>query len=404
MYLQLFLDGECLELELQRLLATFFAVISLLTHFFSKKNNLHLIRFNSFKEVINILRIGLPSALNRVFTMVRTIITNYLAILIGGTIIMGALSIQSNVNQLLSSVAMGIGMTTMLLGGVFYGEEDKRSLKDLLTISLKWGLLIIIMISILVIIFAPFIVAAFGSNPEILPVATHSLRLFALSLPPSLIGVIFLNFYSSINNIYMANYIAFAHSLLFISLFACILTPFIGANGIWLCFFLGETTTILGLFILIKFKSGKWPRTATDFLMLDNDFESNIKDSFEISLENDMDQVIELSNRVQSFVDKYPNHEDKLFKVSLCVEEMVGNIVKHGFDSSKTHYIDIRIILVENDVIFRIRDDGKQFNPIEYGNKDNSSENALGIAMVRKIAKNMEYRSTIGLNNLTITI
>lgn len=381
-----------------------FAVLVLLTHFFSKKNNLYLSKFNNFKEGIHMLRIGLPSALNRIFTMARTIVTNYLAIFIGGTIVMGALSIQSNVNQLLSSVAMGIGMTTMLLGGVFYGEEDRRSLMDLLIISLKWGSLIIIIISILVIIFAQFIVAAFGHNPEILPVATHSLRLFALSLPPSLIGVIFLNFYSSINNTYMANYIAFAHSFLFISLFACILTPFIGANGIWICFFLGETFTLLGLLALIKFKSGKWPKTATDFLMLDNDFECNIKDSFEISIKNDMDQVLELSNRVQSFVDRYPNHEDKLFKVSLCVEEMVGNIVKHGFDSSKTHYIDIRIILVENDVIFRIRDDGKQFNPIEYGNKNNSSENAMGISMVRKIAKNMEYRSTIGLNNLTITL
>lgn len=380
------------------------AVLVLLTHFFSKKNNLHLSKFNNFKECIRMLRIGLPSALNRIFIVARTIVTNYLAIFVGGTVVIGALSIQSNVNQLLSSVAMGVGMTTMLLGGVFYGEEDRRALRDLLIISLKWGLLIIIVISILVIIFAQFIVAAFGYNPEILPVAAHSLRLFALSLPPSLIGVIFLNFYSSINNTYMANYIAFAHSFLFISLFACILTPFIGANGIWTCFFLGETFTLMGLLVLIRFKSGKWPKTANDFLMLDNDFESNIRDSFEISIKNDMDQVMELSNRIHSFVDKYPNHEDKLFKISLCIEEMVGNIVKHGFDSSKTHYIDIRIILVENDVIFRIRDDGKQFNPIEYGNKNNSSENAMGITMVRKIAKNMEYRSTIGLNNLTITL
>jgi putative MATE family efflux protein len=379
-----------------------FAIVVLLTHFFSKKNNLKISKFHNFEEGIKMLRIGLPSALNRVFTMGRTIVTNNLAILVGGTIVMGALSVQSSVNQLLSSVAMGIGMTTMLLGGVFFGEEDKRSLKDLLSISLKWGSIIIIILSVLVIIFSPYIVSAYGKDPNVLPVAIHSLRLFALSLPPSLIAVVLLNFYSSINNTTMANYIAFAHSFLFISLFACILTPFIGDNGIWLCFVLGEVFTLIGLLFVIKFKSGKWPRSIDDLLMLDSDFEDNIKDSFEISLKNDMNHVMELSTKVQSFINKYPNEEDKLLKVSLCVEEMVGNIVKHGFDSSKTHYIDIRIILVGEDVVFRIRDDGKPFNPIEYGN--DNSENTLGIALIRKIAKNMEYRSTIGLNNLTITL
>ncbi|KZX10304.1 multidrug export protein MepA [Methanobrevibacter curvatus] len=379
-------------------------VLVLCTHFLSKKNTLHLSKLNNFKEAIDIIKIGLPTALNRVFTMARTILTNNLALWVGGVIVMGALSIQSNINQLLSAVAMGVGMTTMLLGGIFYGEEDRRSLADLLKISIKWGLYIILPISLFVIVFAPFLVGLFGENPEVLLTATISIRLFALSLPPSLIGVIFLNFYSSINNTYMANYIGFAHSFLLISLFAIILTPIMGSNGLWLCFFLGETFTLIGLIILIRIKTGIWPRKINDFLLLDDSFEKNIKASFAISIGNNMDQVMELSNKVYSFIDKYPQHDDKLKKIALCVEEMAGNIVEHGFVSSKQHYIDIRIVLTESGVIFRIRDDGKPFNPIEYGNESNISKNKLGISIVREIAKDINYRNTIGLNNLTILL
>jgi putative MATE family efflux protein len=379
-------------------------VLVLCSHFFTKKNTLHLSKLHNFREAIEIIRIGLPTALNRVFTMARTIVTNRIALWVGGVIVMGALSIQSTINQLLSAVAMGVGMTTMLLGGIFYGEEDRRSLSDLLKISIKWGLYIIVPLSLLVIIFSSFLVSLFGKNPEVLPTATFSLQLFALSLPPSLIGVIFLNFYSSINNTYMANYIGFAHSFLLISLFATVLTPIMGSDGLWICFFLGETFTLVGLIVLIRIKTGIWPRKVNDFLMLEDSFEKNIKDSFEISIENDMEQVMELSNKIYSFIDKYPHREDKLKKIALCVEEMAGNIVEHGFPSFKQHYMDIRILLTKNGAIFRIRDDGKPFNPIEYGNENNPSKNKLGISIIREIAKDIDYRNTIGLNNLTITL
>ncbi|KZX16852.1 multidrug export protein MepA [Methanobrevibacter cuticularis] len=376
----------------------------LCTHFFTKNNTLYFSKIHDFNQAIDIIKIGLPTALNRVFTMARTIVTNNVALWVGGVIVMGALTIQSSINQLLSAVAMGVGMTTMLLGGIFYGEEDRRSLADLLKISIKWGLYIIVPISVFVIVFAPFLVGLFGKNPEVLPTATVSLRLFALSLPPSLIGVVFLNFYSSINNTTMANYIGFAHSFLLISLFAVVLTPIIGDTGLWLCFFLGETFTLIGLIILIRTKTGRWPRKINDFLILDDSFEKNIKNSISISIGNDMDQVMELSNKIYSFIDKYPQYEDKLKKIALCVEEMAGNIVEHGFESSKQHYIDIRILLTEGGVIFRIRDDGKPFNPIEYGNDMSISKNKLGISIVRKIAKDISYRNTIGLNNLTIVL
>ncbi len=355
-------------------------------------------------EIKNIFIFGLPVGLNELYNTIRTLITNNLAIFVGGAIVMGALSILAEVNHLLNSVNLGFGAITLLLGGIFYGEQDKRSLRDVLKVTLKSGIIITIILAIFVIIFAPILVGAFAHHGEVTDTATTALRIFALSLPISLISTIFLNFYNSTKNSLLANFIGFNHSFLLISLFALTLTPFIGQYGIWTCFILGETITLVGLLIIIKIKTGKFPTTIEDFIIVDEEFEKNIKHTLNISIENNMDQVMDLSNQIYEFGEKYFEDKSTVNKVSLCIEEMVGNIVEHGYKSSnKVHYIDIRIIITTKHIIFRIRDDGTPFSPMEYTN-ENELGKYIGIKMIQGIAKNMDYRSTIGLNNLTITL
>ncbi|WP_409199495.1 MATE family efflux transporter [Methanobrevibacter sp. DSM 116169] len=374
-------------------------------HFLLKRNTLKFTKIKGgFEEIRNVIKLGLPSALNRLYITFRSVLTNNLAIWIGGTVAIGALSIQTNIYQFLVSVSMGVGMTTILLGGVFFGEQDKKALKYLLKVSLKYGLGITIPIAVILIIFTPYIVGVFGNNPEILSTTIRSLRLFAPSLPLALICIVLLNYYNATKNLLISNYIAFAHSFLFISLFALIATPLIGEDGIWLCFTVGEILTLIGLIFLIKYKYGKFPKSTEDFLLLDDNFEKDINSNLSISINGNMDEVMKLSNYVQEFGKNYPGKENIINKLALCVEEMGGNIVEHGFKSCHNHhYIDVRIILTSKNVIFRIRDDGIPFNPIEYANKCEKTENTMGIKIIQKIATNMEYRHTIGLNNLTIT-
>ncbi|MDR3223199.1 MAG: ATP-binding protein [Methanobrevibacter sp.] len=318
---------------------------------------------------------------------------------------MAALSVQTNAKLLFSSIPMGIGMTTMLFSGIFFGEQDKKALRDTLSLSLKYGLIIITFMSLIILIFSSVITRLFVKDPEAFSTAAFSFRILSLSLQPSMIAVVLLNYYNSVNNMFYANYIAFAHSFLFMSLFAGILTPLIGQNGIWFCFVLGEIFTLIGLVILIKIKEGFWSKSINDFLLLKDDFGEGIISNFSISLENNMDSVMGLSNKISQFGEEN-NLDSKLInKLSLCVEEMVGNIIKHGFKSSKKRYIDIRIILTNKDtIIFRIRDDGLPFNPVDYANKNEFSKNSMGIHLIQKISKNIDYRNTIGLNNLTITL
>lgn len=371
-----------------------------LSHFFKKNNSLHLSSFSGVSELVDVFSIGLPTALKQLYITMRTIITNKLAIWVGGAVVMGALALQSNINQILCSIELGVGTTVLVIGGVFFGENDQDSLKYLLKIGLKYGISLILVLTAIIFVFAQNIVVLFGNNPQIYDTAIWSLKLFSLSLLPSLLCLLFLNFYNSINNLFMANYISLAHGFLSISLVAIILTPIIGANGIWLAFVLGETITLCSIFLVIKIKYGKFPKSLDDLLLLD---EGHIDDSIanlHLSLENNMDDVMELSAKVNKFCEKYIDDVNKINKLSLCIEEMAGNIIKFAFKEGSVHYIDINIKIFEDKIIFRIRDDGEIFNPLEY----ESTENTIGIAMIKKIATDIDYRNTVGLNNLIITL
>ena len=88
------------------------------------------------------------------------------------------------------------------------------------------------------------------------------------------------------------------------------------------------------------------------------------------------------------------------------MEEMAGNIVSHGFEPSKKHSIDIRLMYKEGKVILRIRDDCQQFDPksrMEQYFPEDPLKN-IGIRMIGKLASNIDYKNNIGLNILTITI
>ena len=42
---------------------------------------------------------------------------------------------------------------------------------------------------------------------------------------------------------------------------------------------------------------------------------------------------------------------------------VAGNIVDYGFDDGKKHFVDVRVIVKGEQVIIRLRDDCRQFNP-----------------------------------------
>ena len=81
-------------------------------------------------------------------------------------------------------------------------------------------------------------------------------------------------------------------------------------------------------------------------------------------------------------------------------------IISYCMDGRREQFIDIRIVKMGEDVLLRIRNSGKIFDPLRFyeENRDNEelTEQVLGIKMIAGTAKNIEFRETFGTNNLMI--
>ena len=92
--------------------------------------------------------------------------------------------------------------------------------------------------------------------------------------------------------------------------------------------------------------------------------------------------------------------------VAVCIEELAGNIVKHGFSKKSDSVADISVVVLDDKILIRFKDNCKPFNPVEQSDLFNPEDitHKIGLRMVGRMCKSMEYQSLLGLNVFTIQI
>lgn len=353
-------------------------------------------------ELKHIILTGVPTAIRRISLTCRGVVLNYILMAIGGSIAVSALSVQSNANQLLNAVTLGVGATCMIISGVFYGEQDEKELEKSLRVSILTGLALSCAIAVIVFIFAEPVVGVFlKGNGEDVILARRSLRLYVLSLPFALINNVLVNFYQATKNVKLPSILSVCSGLVFPVVFSLTTVKHLNTDAVWLCFLASEILGIVLLCVIVTGKEKRFPGPCRDLMMLEESPAPSKAKILDLTIPNDMDRVMQLSRQIDSFCSDSFVDERRSRVLSLAIEEMAGNIVRFGYRKKGVHSIDIRIMVLPKHIIFRVRDDGKEFNPLHCSVDD---ERCLGIQMVRTLAKDMQYSRAIGLNNLTVII
>ena len=126
------------------------AFFVLLLHF--RKPDI-LFRF-SLKEIqrsdfAQILRVGAPTAVGSGATMVRNLVLNLTMVNVGDSEAVAALTVRNTMNTLFGAILLGIGMTTSMIAGMVYGEEDRTSALSLMHVSLRYALFFGVFLAVL---------------------------------------------------------------------------------------------------------------------------------------------------------------------------------------------------------------------------------------------------------------
>ena len=147
------------------------------------------------------------------------------------------------------------------------------------------------------------------------------------------------------------------------------------------------------------------PLTDT-FALLPAGFGVRDEDRIEMTIRSKAD-VSEALQKAAAFCRGHGENARNSALIPLCVEEMVNNILEHGFKPGRKHQsVDVRILIKGSSRIIRIRDNCVNFDPVEYLKLHETDDPAahIGIRMVMKMVKSANYVNSLGLNNLTLVL
>ena len=112
---------------------------------------------------------------------------------------------------------------------------------------------------------------------------------------------------------------------------------------------------------------------------------------------------------IESLASKYGIPASTQFAMNLCLEEVLSNIIRHGYAGKPDRHIVIRYISDESkSCLLVIDDEAPLFNPIAAEDPpveetlDGTRVGGLGIRLLRNFAASLKYEPTLAGNRLII--
>ncbi len=385
----------------------FFAIQAV--YFMSGKSKLKLkLKGLDLSECKAILGIGLPSSSSYIYQAIRGYILNNLMLSVIGAVAVSAFTAANNLVALFWSVSTGMITVSRMLIGISIGAEDRRTLTDIMRVALYRFVPFTTVMALLIAALGVPLTYIFYKDPSA-PVFTMTLwgmRLLPLCIPFGIIFLHYVTYAQAVGRTTFVNIIAALDGAVMVVGAAYILVPRIGINGVYYANIINGVLDVLIIIGYACLKNGRFPTTMDQFMLIPDDFGYAENDRIDIAVKS-IDDVMDLSRRVQGFCKEKGIDDRRALYAGLSIEEMAGNIVEHGFvKDEKRHTVDIRVALKGDDILIGIRDDCKPFDPSAVNrviDPDDPAKN-VGIRMIYRIAKNIEYQSILGLNALTIRI
>ena len=385
----------------------FFAIQA--QYFASGKSHMHLrIRKLDWKDSLKIIRTGIPGAASQGYQTIRVFTLNWLMATFVGKAGISAYTASGNLIVLFWAIPSGMLAVSRLMMSVSKGEEDRQTLTDVMRVMFRRYLLLMGLVCAAIISCAVPLTRILFRDPTdpVYNMTLWGVRLLPLCMPLSIICMHFSCYGETSGRHALVHVLALLDGVVCVVAFSALTIRTLGMNGIYLSMtFNGIVTTLVIIGYAWK-KRRHFPHSMDDLMVIPEDFGVSEDERMDLSIAN-IGEVVTISQKVQDFCLERGIDRRRSYLAGLSMEEMAGNIVEHGFEKdNKKHYVDIRVVHKDDDVILRIKDDCVPFDPgerIKMADNDDLTRN-IGIKMVFRTSKDVQYQNILGLNVLTIRI
>ena len=128
-----------------------------------------------------------------------------------------------------------------------------------------------------------------------------------------------------------------------------------------------------------------------------------------IRLRNQLGELTRLHAFVEQFCRARGLPSDDSFALSLALDELVTNVIVHGYADGAEHDIQVALSMAGDDVVVEMEDDARPFDPTQPTAVDLTADlqhrkiGGLGLHFVQRAMDEMTYRRTGRHNRLRMT-
>jgi len=362
----------------------------------------------AFSDMKDIIIFGIPGALSFGYQAIRGLVCNALIGTYVGSVGLSAFGACNSLLGILWGVPFGMVAVTRMMISVSVGEEDRETMVGVMKVAKNIFIPITCVMGAIVIVLAVPLTGMFYHDPSdpVFMMTVWGFRILPLTYPLGTICIHFVNYGDAMNKHAYIHILSIMDGFICVCIFTALFVKTMGLNSLyWGNVFNGVCTT---LFIIgyAWYKNKRFSLKLNDLMVIPDSFGVSADDSIDISVDT-MDEVCEISQKVQSFCERKGIDERRSYLAGLALEEMAGNIVDHGFTKDKKkHSIDVRVVHKGDDIILRTRDDCVPFNPGERLAIADPADPAsnIGLKMIFAMASDIKYQSILGMNVLTIRV
>lgn len=408
LYVVKVLHGGLLQIGLATSLGHLVSFLIIVSHFVFKKSNFRFsLKGIRFSQSLDIFQSGAATGIVKLSnTFCGILINNMLAVFATG----GAIAVFSVGNSIVKtcfSFWLGPANTLMSFTSMFFGEEDRNALRTVQKIAVGKGLKLTCAVTAVVFILAGPIATIYLRNADAntLVMARESIRFFAISMPFNVLIYCFQLYLIGAGRRAFANLYSMLLDFAIPVSVTALMLVMAGYHGAWLAKPLINLLAVLVAWVYIRRQPGEG--FANKALLIPEGF--GVASGRELCFAADsIEDIRGVSGIAIAFAMENGADKKQANIFSLAVEELAGNIAEHGFSDGHPHHLDIRMLKKDDQLILRFRDDCRRFDPVEKYRTElqyaDDPERGIGIRMMMKLAKEINYTGMYGMNNLIIRI
>lgn len=382
-----------------------FASFAVLPAFVKKRQTVRLKR-GAFDGalLLQAVKRGLPALLFSAGLLIKNSLLNYTMTVYTGYEGVAVVNVLGSICGITGTLSGGCTNAYSTLASLYYGEDDREGFVEAFRFALRIGTVgMAVLVSGMAALSAPLSGFFFDADTVAWTLARSMFRLGFLFFPINVVINLLMNGYKAQGRMTLVNVISFVETAM-IGVLALIAVPRMDSDAAWLANTWSDLITLAVLLISVFVWKGKVCFSAPDLLKLPDEFGADPCEFVEYSAVSLADACA-ISEAVVAFCQSRGVDRRRAFLTGLCVEELVSNVLQHGADGKKRHNVNVRVVC-RAALTIRIQDDCRRFDPRERMEmySPETPEKNIGLRMVAKLATDIDYYNSAGINTLIIRV